>query len=62
MDGVLTRSLIAVADHGSITEAALALGISQPALSRRIQQLEVEFETELLARNQRGAELTEVGS
>jgi LysR family cyn operon transcriptional activator len=61
MNGLLMRSLIAVADHGSITEAALALGVSQPALSRRLQLLEAEFETQLLARNQRGTELTEVG-
>ncbi len=37
------RSLVAVADAGAITEAASRLGITQPALTRRIQHLEQEF-------------------
>lgn len=61
MDLVLTRSLIAVADHGSIGEAAEALALSQPALSRRIQQLEQHLETELVVRSGRGIALTEMG-
>jgi len=37
------RQFIAVARCGNITSAAAELSISQPALSRSIQRLEVEF-------------------
>ena len=43
MDLLLLRSLLAVADTGAITEAADRIGISQSALSRRLQQLEGHF-------------------
>ncbi|MCP4006099.1 MAG: LysR family transcriptional regulator [bacterium] len=61
MELLRIRSLISVAQHGAITEAAAALGLSQPALSRRIKQLENEFGAELLERSQRGVALTEMG-
>ena len=61
MDLDLLRSLVAVADAGSITEAANRLGLTQPALTRRIQHLEQEFGSELLSRSRKGAELTELG-
>lgn len=61
MDLIRLRSLLAVADCGAITEAAERIGVSQPALSRRIQQLEEHFGAELLARGRKGAELTEIG-
>jgi len=61
MDLSLLRSLLAVAEHGAITEAANALGLSQPALSRRIQQLEESFGTPLLERSRRGVVLNEMG-
>ncbi len=61
MDLSLLRSLVAVADAGAITEAASRLGLTQPALTRRIQQLEREFGAELLNRSRKGAELTELG-
>ena len=61
MDLLLLRSLLAVAEHGAITEAAGALGLSQPALSRRIRQLEESFGTKLLERSQRGVVLNEMG-
>ncbi len=61
MDLLLTRSLVAVADHGAIGEAAQALGLSQPALSRRIRILEEELGAELLQRSGRGVVLTEMG-
>ncbi|MGD8417170.1 MAG: LysR substrate-binding domain-containing protein [Pseudomonadales bacterium] len=57
----LLRSLVAVADAGAITEAASRLGLSQPALTRRIQQLEAEFGAEFLSRSRKGAVLTELG-
>ena len=37
------RSLLAVAAHGTISEAASRLRITQPTLSRRMQQLEEEL-------------------
>lgn len=55
------RSLVEVARRGSISEAARALGLTQPALSRRIQLLEAEFGTPLLSRSQKGVRLTELG-
>ena len=61
MDLDLLKSLVAVSDAGAITEAANRLGLTQPALTRRIQQLEEEFGTELLRRSRRGAKLTEIG-
>jgi molybdate transport repressor ModE-like protein len=61
MDVVLLRSLVAVADHGAITEAAAALGVSQSALSRRIDQLEEALGAPLLERAGRGVALTAMG-
>lgn len=61
MDLLLLRSLLAVADHGSLTDAASALGVTQPALSRRIQQLEEELGTPLFERSRRGMAPTELG-
>ncbi|MEY4546690.1 MAG: hypothetical protein RL685_2885 [Pseudomonadota bacterium] len=61
MDLVLLRSLVAVAEHGAITEAAAALGVSQSALSRRIDQLEEALGAQLLERAGRGVVLTAIG-
>lgn len=61
MDLTLLRSFLAVADAGAITEAADRIGVSQPALTRRIQQLEGCLGAELLARGRKGVELTEIG-
>ena len=47
-----------VADRGSITHAADDLGITQPALTRRIRQLEIELGVALLERRPRGIRLT----
>jgi DNA-binding transcriptional LysR family regulator len=61
MDLLLLRSLLAVADSGAITEAAERIGVSQPALSRRLQQLEQHLGAPLLTRGRKGAQLTEIG-
>lgn len=61
MDLSLLRSLVSVADAGAITEAANQLGLTQPALTRRIQHLEEEFGAPLLSRSRKGAQLTELG-
>ncbi|MBV8032423.1 MAG: LysR family transcriptional regulator [Betaproteobacteria bacterium] len=50
-----------VADEGSITRAADKLGVAQPALTRRIKQLEAELGTQLLTRLPRGVRLTNAG-
>ncbi len=61
MDLGLLRSLVMVADAGAITEAASRLGVTQPALTRRIQHLEEEFDAQLLNRSRKGAHLTDIG-
>jgi DNA-binding transcriptional LysR family regulator len=61
MDLTLFRSLLAVAEHGAITDAALALGVSQSALSRRIDQLEEALGASLFERVGRGVALTAIG-
>jgi LysR family transcriptional regulator, cyn operon transcriptional activator len=61
MDLVLIRSLLAVADAGSITEASQSMHVSQSALSRRLQQLEAELGATLIVRGRHGVALTDVG-
>ena len=61
MDLVLLESLLAVAEHGTLTRAARAVAITQPALTRRLQQLEDAMGAPLLQRSKRGAVLTEAG-
>ncbi|WP_053846604.1 LysR family transcriptional regulator [Streptomyces sp. NRRL B-24085] len=53
--------LVAVADTGSITQAALLLHSSQPAVSHQIASLERETRTALLRREARGVKLTAAG-
>jgi molybdate transport repressor ModE-like protein len=55
------RLLVQVADLGSISAAARAAQISQPAASKRIKTLEGRLRLELLERRSRGAELTDHG-
>lgn len=55
------RYFLAVADLGSFTQAATALYIAQPALSRQIAQLESELGFDLFAREARGVRLTAAG-
>ncbi|MFI6118707.1 LysR substrate-binding domain-containing protein [Streptomyces sp. NPDC051064] len=53
--------LVAVADSGSITQAALLLHSSQPAVSHQLASLERETRTVLLHREARGVKLTPAG-
>lgn len=55
------ESFVRVAELGSFTKAAIALGMPQPLLSRHVRQLEVELRQNLLLRNGRGVTVTEAG-
>src|SRR4051794_5234661 len=61
MDLRQLRTLSTVADRGSFSAAAEALGVSQPAVSQQIRALEREIGEPLLDRGGRGARLTERG-
>lgn len=61
MDIKVLRSLIAVADTGSITDAAERLGVSQPTVSRQIKDLEEELGCRLIERSNYSVRLTEEG-
>lgn len=61
MDLLHLQSLLAVAEHKSVTKASRALAVTQPALTRRIQLLEEEMGAPLFLRSKKGAELTEAG-
>jgi DNA-binding transcriptional LysR family regulator len=61
MDLTLLRSLLAVAEAGTITGAAQRLNLTQPALSRRIHQLEEHLGATLLTRGRKGVILTPIG-
>ncbi len=62
MDMRQIRHLLAVAEHGNILRAAAAIHISQPALSRSIQNLEHELGVKLLERGPRGVAPTVYGT
>ncbi|MEO6087885.1 MAG: LysR family transcriptional regulator [Umezawaea sp.] len=55
------RCLIAIIDTGTFTDAALELGISQPAVSRTLATLETALGTRLLRRTSREVVLTAAG-
>lgn len=52
---------LAVAEHHNFTRAALALHVSQPALSQQIKQLEESLNTQLFDRSGRATRLTDAG-
>ncbi|MDI6843469.1 MAG: selenium metabolism-associated LysR family transcriptional regulator [Anaerosomatales bacterium] len=56
------RTFVAVVEHGSFSEAARALGITQPAVTMQIQSLESELGVTLLDRRYRRVDLTEAGT
>ncbi len=61
MDFRHIRAFIAVSDASSVTRAAERLNISQPPLTRQIQQLEHELGVTLFIRHRLGVTLTEAG-
>jgi DNA-binding transcriptional LysR family regulator len=56
------RAFVAVAEEGTFTKAARRLHISQPPLSKQVQQLERELGTTLFIRKRDGIELTHDGT
>jgi LysR family nitrogen assimilation transcriptional regulator len=61
MDLRQLRSLVYIADSGSLSRAAEMLRTSQPALSQHLKHLEAELGVELLHRHARGVTLTDLG-
>lgn len=61
METRLLRYFIAVANYGTISEAAKHLFISQPTLSRQMKDLEEKLQTKLFIRENRNIVLTEQG-
>lgn len=61
MDTALWRAFVEVARCKSFSQAAQALHITQPAISKRISQLEAQLDTPLFDRVGRHISLTETG-
>ncbi|MEV7429048.1 LysR substrate-binding domain-containing protein [Nocardioides sp. NPDC092400] len=61
VDIAALRDFILVVDAGSLTRAAALAGVSQPAMSQRIAQLETQVGHRLLERGPRGVEATAAG-
>src|SRR6478752_2119096 len=61
LDSHSLRIVRAIADEGSITRAAAALGYSQPAVSQHLRRLETRIGLPVVARAGRGVRLTEAG-
>lgn len=57
----LLRVFIAVAETGNMTDAAKRLGLTQPAVSQNLRQLEAELGVTLLVRERRPLQLTAAG-
>jgi DNA-binding transcriptional LysR family regulator len=61
VDPRLILQMLAIAEHGSISQAAAALNMSQPALSNGIAMLERRLGVRVLDRSRHGSTLTEHG-
>ncbi len=55
------RAFVTVVEHGSFSEAARVMGLSQPAVTMQIQGLESDLGATLLERRYRRIEMTEAG-
>lgn len=55
------RHFLAVAESGTLSAAARALGVTQPTVGRRIQELERRLRARLFDRLSHGYALTEIG-
>lgn len=58
---ILLETFVQVAKVGSISDAANAMKISQPTISRRVKALERLLDCELIMRGQRSLKLTPNG-
>ena len=56
------RDVVAVAEHGSLRAAARRIGVTQPAITRSIREVEQELGAILFERHARGVRLTEIGA
>ena len=61
LDWSLLQSFLAVAETGSLSAAARALGLSQPTLGRKVREVEAALGAELFHRHAKGPALTETG-
>ena len=61
MDLKNLRYFVAIADAGSLTAAAAAIFVAQPALTRQLRELEADLGTVLFHRMPRGVRLTQAG-
>ena len=61
-DWTLLRSFLAVAEAGSLSGAARALGLSQPTLGRHIAEIEASLNLALFTRTARGLALSGAGT
>lgn len=57
----LMEALIAIADNGSIQQAAIKLHQTNAALSQKLSKLEAHLATQLIKRDRKGLVLTEAG-
>lgn len=55
------RYFVAIVDHGSLSKAAVAVHVAQPALTQQLRQLEEELGTQLLHRSAQGVVSTDAG-
>ena len=55
------RNVVAIAERGSLRSAARALGVTQPAVTRSIRELEHELGVTLFERKATGMALTTLG-
>lgn len=62
LDWSLVQAFLAVAELGSLSAAARALGASQPTLGRQIRAMEEQLGAELFQRREKGLVLSETGS
>lgn len=62
LDWSLIQAFVAVADTGSLSAAARALGLSQPTLGRQVNVLEQTIGAPLFRRQPRGMALTALGA